>query len=246
MADAAFITGGSKRLGAAIAERLAAAGYDLVLQTRDRRSVAQSWLDRLTAGGRAVALVELDLEATDRLPEAMDGVFSRHGNINLIVNNASRFQPDDFATVTEAGLLAHFRVNAFAPLAILQSFARLIGRGAVVNILDAKLAWPNADFLSYTLAKFALANLTDLAARHYAPAIRVNGVAPGLTLISPFQDEARFAREKAKLPLGGTVGPADIAEAVAYLAAARHVTGEIIHVDDGERHMARQKDPSRA
>lgn len=244
MAEAAFITGGTKRLGAAIAERLAAAGYDLVLQTRDRESVDRSWLDRLAGGGRAVALVELDLAAAERLPERMDGVFSRHGNISLIVNNASRFIPDDFATVTEDSLLAHFQVNAFAPLAILQSFARLVGRGAVVNILDAKLAWPNADFLSYTLAKFALSNITDLAARHYAPAIRVNGVAPGLTLISPFQDADRFARERAKLPLGGTVGPADIAEAVAYLAAARHVTGEVIHVDDGERHLARQKDPS--
>lgn len=244
MTARALITGGTKRIGAAIAERLAAAGFGLVLQTRDAASADTAFVDRLRQRSINVDLATLDLDDGAGLPASLDDLFARHPGIELVVNNASRFEPDDFASVSEASFLAHMRVNALAPLLIMQAFARAVGRGAVINVLDAKLAWPHPDFLSYTLGKSALATITDLAARHYAPAIRVNGVAPGLTLISPFQDAARFEAEKEKLPLGPSLGPEDIADAVVFLARARHVTGQVIAVDGGERYLARQKDPS--
>jgi NAD(P)-dependent dehydrogenase (short-subunit alcohol dehydrogenase family) len=244
MTGTALITGGTKRIGAAIAERLGDAGFSLLLQTRDATQVDPAFIAGLRQRNINVDLVTLDLDDGARLAASLEELFARHGDISLIVNNASRFEPDDFASVSEASFLAHMRVNALAPLLILQAFARAVGRGCVVNVLDAKLAWPHPDFLSYTLGKSALATITDLAARHYAPHIRVNGVAPGLTLISPFQDPARFAAEKGKLPLGATLGPEDIADAVAFLAQARHITGQVIAVDGGERYLARQKDPS--
>ncbi|MFA5122114.1 SDR family oxidoreductase [Zavarzinia sp.] len=241
MGRTAFVTGGTKRIGAAIAARLAADGYALVLQTRDPAAVDPAVLAGL---GPAVEVVGLDLDDSAALPAALDALFTRRPDIGLVVNNASRFEPDDFASLTPASFNAHMAVNALAPLLVLQAFARHVARGAVVNVLDAKLAWPHPDFLSYTLGKAALAAVTDLGARHFAPRIRVNGVAPGLTLISPFQDQERFAREKDKLPLGPGLGPADIADAVAFLAAATHVTGQVIAVDGGERFLARQRDPS--
>lgn len=239
MGVAALITGGTKRIGAAIAARLAADGYDLVLQTRDPASA------EVPEGlaGRA-ELVALDLDDGAGLPAAADALFARRPDIGLVVNNASRFEPDDFRSLDAASFSRHMAVNALAPLLLIQAFDRVIGEGAVVNVLDAKLAWPHPDFLSYTLGKAALATITDLAARYFAPRIRVNGVAPGLTLISPFQDEGRFQAEKGKLPLGPGLGPGDIADAVAFLARAPQVTGQVIAVDGGERYLARQRDPS--
>jgi NAD(P)-dependent dehydrogenase (short-subunit alcohol dehydrogenase family) len=244
MAGTAFITGGTRRIGGAIAAGLAAAGYDLVLQTRDVATVEPAAIERLTGLGARVELVPLDLEAADDLVPALDSLFQRRRDITLVVNNASRFEPDDFASLTAESFNRHMAVNALAPLLLIQALDRNIGQGAVVNVLDAKLAWPHPDFLSYTLGKAALSTITDLAARYYAPRIRVNGVAPGLTLISPFQDEGRFAAEKGKLPLGPGLGPEDIAEAVVFLARAHHVTGQVIAVDGGERYLARDKDPS--
>lgn len=239
MGRAALITGGSKRIGAAIAARLAEDGWDLVLQTRDP---AQA---EVPAGleGRA-ELAALDLDDGAGLPAAAAALFARRPDIRLVVNNASRFEPDDFRSLDARSFERHMAVNALAPLLLIQALDRAVGAGAVVNILDAKLAWPHPDFLSYTLGKACLATITDLAARFYAPRIRVNGVAPGLTLISPFQDEARFTAEKGKLPLGPGLGPRDIADAVAYLASAPQVTGQVIAVDGGERYLARQEDPS--
>lgn len=244
MAGTAFITGGTRRIGGAMAARLASAGYNLVLQTRDVRTVDPAFTARLEALGVRVELVALDLDAAESLVPALDALFQRRSDITLVVNNASRFEPDDFASLTPASFNRHMAVNALAPLLLIQALDRNLGRGAVVNVLDAKLAWPHPDFLSYTLGKAALSTITDLAARYYAPRIRVNGVAPGLTLISPFQDESRFAAEKGKLPLGPGLGPDDIADAVVFLAGARHVTGQVIAVDGGERYLARDKDPS--
>ncbi|TDP44411.1 SDR family oxidoreductase [Zavarzinia compransoris] len=244
MAGTAFITGGTRRIGGAIAAGLAAAGYDLVLQTRDTATVDPAVVARLAALGARVELVALDLDRPEALAAAADALFRRRPDIDLVVNNASRFEPDDFASLTPAGFNRHMTVNALAPLLLIQALDRTLGRGAVVNVLDAKLAWPHPDFLSYTLGKAALATVTDLAARYYAPRIRVNGVAPGLTLISPFQDADRFAAEKGKLPLGPGLGPEDIAGAVVFLAGARQVTGQVIAVDGGERYLARDRDPS--
>lgn len=242
----ALITGGTRRIGGAIAHALAVAGYDLVLQTRDPATVDADFLAALGAAGAAVDLVSLDLEDTAGLAPRLDALFERRPDIDLVVNNASRFEPDDFTTLTPDSFNRHMAVNALAPLMLIQALDRARDglAGAVVNVLDAKLAWPHPDFLSYTLGKAALASITDLAARFYAPRIRVNGVAPGLTLISPFQDEARFAAEKGKLPLGPGLGPSDIAAAVVFLAGAPQVTGQVIAVDGGERYLARQNDPS--
>ncbi|MCF4165732.1 SDR family oxidoreductase [Zavarzinia compransoris] len=245
-AGTALITGGTRRIGGAIARALAAAGYDLVLQTRDPATVDPGFLADLGAAGAAVDLVTLDLGDAAALAARIDDLFARRPDIGLVVNNASRFEPDDFASLTPGSFNRHMAVNALAPLMLIQALDRARGAdgGAVVNVLDAKLAWPHPDFLSYTLGKATLATITDLAARHYAPRIRVNGVAPGLTLISPFQDEARFAAEKGKLPLGPGLGPGDIADAVVFLAGAAQVTGQVIAVDGGERYLARQHDPS--
>jgi NAD(P)-dependent dehydrogenase (short-subunit alcohol dehydrogenase family) len=112
-----------------------------------------------------------------------------------------------------------------------------------VNLLDAKLAAPNPDFLSYTLSKQALAGLTELAARALAPrGIRVNGIAPALMLRSTGQSEENFEAMHAKNPLGRGVEAADVIGALRYLVGARCVTGEVIVIDSGQRFLGLGRD----
>jgi NAD(P)-dependent dehydrogenase (short-subunit alcohol dehydrogenase family) len=137
-------------------------------------------------------------------------------------------------------------VNVQAPLLLARRFAREHANGEdglIVNLLDSKLAAPNPDYLSYTLSKYALAGLTELAARALASRrIRVNGVAPALMLRSSGQSEENFKAMHGDNPLRRGVEPADIVEAIRYLIGARCVTGELLVIDSGQRFRALDRD----
>jgi NAD(P)-dependent dehydrogenase (short-subunit alcohol dehydrogenase family) len=117
-----------------------------------------------------------------------------------------------------------------------------LGEGAVVNLLDQKLANPNPDFFSYSLSKYALAGATEMLAQALAPRVRVNAVAPGITLPSGDQSEAAFARVAADNLLRRPVGADAVADAVVYLLGARSVTGQTLYVDCGQRFLRRDGD----
>jgi NAD(P)-dependent dehydrogenase (short-subunit alcohol dehydrogenase family) len=135
------------------------------------------------------------------------------------------------------------RINVAAPVLLAQALHAALpsdARGVVINLLDQKLANPNPDFLSYTLSKAALQEATTLLAMALAPAVRVVGVAPGLTLVSGAQTDEGFRRAHARTPLGRSSTPDDIAQAVVYLAKATAVTGATLLVDGGQ-HLARSE-----
>jgi NAD(P)-dependent dehydrogenase (short-subunit alcohol dehydrogenase family) len=115
-------------------------------------------------------------------------------------------------------------------------------RGVVINLLDQKLDNLNPDFLSYTLSKAALSTATMQLAQALAPALRVVGVAPGITMVSGDQSTGGFARAHQMTPLGQSSTPEDIAEAVCYLATARAVTGTTLFVDGGQHLMPLSRD----
>ena len=165
--------------------------------------------------------------------------------MRLLVNNAARFAPDGLGAFEPAELDAHIAVNLRAPILLTQALAARHGGGdaLIVNLLDAKLAAPNPDFLSYTLSKQALAGFTELAARALAgQGIRVNGIAPALMLRSPGQDEANFAATHAFNPLGRGVEPADVVAALRYLIDAPAVTGQVVTIDGGQRFLGLPRD----
>ena len=117
------------------------------------------------------------------------------------------------------------------------------GDALIVNLLDAKLAAPNPDFLSYTLSKQALAGFTELAARALASrSIRVNGIAPSLMMQSPGQSEANFDAMHSANPLGRGIVAADVMAAIDYLLASPAVTGQILTIDGGQRFWGLQRD----
>jgi NAD(P)-dependent dehydrogenase (short-subunit alcohol dehydrogenase family) len=157
-----------------------------------------------------------------------------------LVNNASLFQDDRIATLTEAGLAAHMAANLTAPLLLAQAFAAALPaaqRGLIVNMIDQRVWRPNPQFFSYSLSKAGLWWATQTLAQALAPRIRVNGIGPGPTLASVHQTPDDFAAEAAAVPLARAASPQDITAALRYLIEASSVTGQMIAVDGGQ-HLA--------
>lgn len=238
MADArplALVTGGWRRIGAAIARALAAAGWDLALHAHSANtfdSALEAELEALGAVVHPLAADLADVEAVTRVPGEAAALAGRAPT--LLVNCAALFREDTIMTVSAAALDAHLAVNLAAPVLLTRALAELGGReAAVVHILDQRVLNPVPDQLSYTLSKQALHAAVRTLARSLAPRIRVNAVAPGLTLPTPDYSEAQWARLTAMMPLERLADPAEIAEAVVFLAKARAITGQTIFVDGG-------------
>ncbi len=241
-----LVTGGTKRLGLAIALGLGAAGFDLILHSRIEDEAASDAIHAVRATGAQVDLVLADLEDHRAVIKLASDVSARHPHLAGLVNNASVFEADALGQLTADTFVRHQQVNVLAPLLLIQGLQGVLSaaNGAVVNILDHNIENPNIDFLSYKLSQFSLAGAGRILSRQLAPGIRVNGVAPGLTLPSPFQDQAAFDRIHDAVPLGRGSQPDDIAAAVVYLMTAPAVTGQILFVDGGERFLARLRDVS--
>ena len=238
--ERALVTGAARRIGRAIAARLAASGYAVVLHA-SQRSLAEAEVaaaEIVAAGGVAEA-IEADLAN----PAAAGGLVRRAsagGPLTLLVNNASLFEADA-ASAFDARLFdQHMAVNLRAPLQLASDFAAQLpeGReGLIVNLLDQRVWRLNPHFFTYTLAKSALWTATQTMAQAFAPRIRVNGVGPGPTLANHMQKDGAFSREAAAIPLQRAIDPQEIAAAVLFLLEARSVTGQMIAVDGGQ-HLA--------
>ena len=240
MPGTVLVTGGAKRLGAAIARAVAAAGARVVIHYGRSAAEAEALAAELDG-----ATVQGDLADT----AGAAALFARAraaagGPIAGLVNSASMFEydrPEGIDPVLAARLHA---VNAVTPALLAAALAAQddVDDGAVVNLLDQKLANPNPDFFSYSLSKYALAGATEMLAQALAPRVRVNAVAPGITLPSGDQSEADFAAVARDNLLRRPVGAANVAEAVVYLLGARSVTGQTLYVDAGQRFVKRDGD----
>jgi NAD(P)-dependent dehydrogenase (short-subunit alcohol dehydrogenase family) len=231
-----LVTGGARRLGAVIARAVAAAGHLPVIHYRSSRDEAVALAAAL--GGVAVPG---DLADSADVPalfaRACDG-----GALDGLVNSASLFEYDA-PVAPDAALAARLHaVNVVAPSLLAAALAGQGREGAVVNLLDQKLANPNPDFYGYTLTKAALAQATVLMAQAFAPRVRVNAVSPGLTLPSGDQSAAEFAAVSRANLLRRPVGAEAVAEAVVWLLEARSVTGQNLFVDCGQRFCASDRD----
>jgi NAD(P)-dependent dehydrogenase (short-subunit alcohol dehydrogenase family) len=230
----AIVTGGAKRVGAAIVRGLLADGWRVVAHVHSAD-------DAVPEG--AVAAVA-DLGEAD-CAERIFAVAAALGPVRLLVNNAARFALDGFGGASADEFDAHMAVNARAPMLLIDEMTRRHegGDGLVVNITDAKLAAPNPDYLSYTLSKYALDGLTRLAARALAAqGIRVMAIAPALMLPSGGQGEAEFVAVHALNPLGRGVEVDDLVRAILFLVGQPAMTGETLLIDGGQQQMALPRD----
>lgn len=234
----ALVTGAARRVGAAIARRLHAAGYDIALHHRASAAEAAALASELNAARPdSVLLLQGEL-ADDAVPARLvaDGL-ARFGRLDALVNNASAFYPTPVGEATPAQFDELFAANARAPFFLAQAAAPALraAGGAIVNLADIYGERPLPAHTLYCMAKAALLMLTRSLARELGPEVRVNAVAPGAVL---WPDGGKAEKEKAAMlaatALGRAGDPADVAEAVRWLLQdARYTTGEVIRVDGG-------------
>jgi NAD(P)-dependent dehydrogenase (short-subunit alcohol dehydrogenase family) len=236
----AIVTGGAKRIGAALCRALAEDGWHLLIHCR--RSAVEAEALALELGNASVVQAELaSPNAADRVMAALDGL----PPARLLVNNASRFVFDTADDFTVERWDENMAINLRAPAMLSQAFAARIaaGGGLIVNLLDAKLASLNPDFFTYTLSKIGLAGLTELAARAWAArGIRVCGIAPAVTLLSGAQSQGNFDSVHGLNALGRGVCVEDIVAALRFVIATPTLTGQTITLDGGQNFLGLPRD----
>jgi pteridine reductase len=237
---AILVTGGARRIGAAITRALHAANANVVIHCNRSRDEA----DRLAAelnGQRAksAAVLQGDLLASNALKGLVDQAASMFHRLDGLVNNASNFYATPIGTINEDHWLDLMGTNLLAPLFLSQAAAPYLAKthGAIVNIVDIHAERPLKDYVVYNIAKAGLAGLTRSLAVELGPNVRVNGVSPGAILWPdsgndyPPEEQLRIVDQTPMKRIGG---PQDIAGAVKYLLLdAPYVTGQILNVDGG-------------
>ncbi len=229
----ALVTGAGRRIGAAIARALAAAGYRLVLHCNASRAEAEALAAELGGSERACVL-QGDFTDSGFLSSAVSQAAAFFGRLDLLVNNASRYTRLPLDGTPPEEFQRQFLLNCFVPIELMRQFAALGTPGCIVNLLDGRISKCDTAAAAYHLSKQTLAEATRMAALAYAPQrLRVNGVAPGLVRPAEGVPLSRMGRLLSSVPLGRRTSEEQVASAVRFLAENDAVTGEILYVDGG-------------
>lgn len=228
-----LITGAAKRVGAEIARTFAAAGAKVIIHCNTSRTEAEQLAEELGGEAAGHSVVCCDLSNPENIP-ALFSELPR--DLSILVNNASVFNRQDIEHETLSCAREQFDLNFWSPVEMIRHFYRhsTPSELAAVNLLDQAIIRTAHDSFSYSLSKKALAEATRTAALHYAPRMRVNGLAPGPVFPPHGLEHLRMEKTLKTLPLGRPVNPHDLAEACVMLASNSSITGSILFVDCGQ------------
>lgn len=231
----ALITGGAVRVGRAIALHLADAGFDIALTYLSSGQAAKDLTREIESKSRRCVAIRADLCDPTAAAEAINAQFTAaFQRLDVLVNNASLYEPDDARDPSQARRL--WAIHVETPLLLCRNFSSMLqsAGGCVVNMVDLQAERPVPGYLAYCASKAGLWNLTLGLARELAPHVRVNGIAPGVVewpADLPAEKRAQYLR---RVPLGRAGTPEDVAEAVRFLCtSAGYVTGQILRLDGG-------------
>jgi NAD(P)-dependent dehydrogenase (short-subunit alcohol dehydrogenase family) len=231
----ALVTGGAKRLGRAIALRLAQEGADVAIHYGHSQAEAGTLAAEIEKLGRRSAVTSAGLRNVPEIQKMVTGVATHFGRLDILVNSAANFLQTKFLDTKEESWDASLDTNLKAPFFCAQAAAPYLqksGKGVIVNFADigGLLGWK--DFLPHSVSKAGVIMMTRILAKELAPDVRVNAIAPGTISMpgDPPEWEADFIR---RAPLQRSGRPDDIADAVMYLVTAEFVTGQTLVVDGG-------------
>lgn len=236
-ARVALITGGAKRVGRAIVEKLAADGFDIAFTYRSSREEAEQLVAQLTASATRAVAISVDLTdaltASEKITAAIRSTF---GRLDVLVNNASLYEPSDLQSTNLAQLRKFNAIHVETPLLLCQRLDELLraNNGHIINMVDllAERPWPK--YMAYCTTKAALWNLTLSLARELAPQVTVNGIAPGVVDWPDNFPQADRDDYLKRVPLARAGTPDDVAEVVRFLVTkGTYITGQIIRLDGG-------------
>ncbi len=233
------ITGGAVRLGRSIAISLAKAGADVCIHYRTSKDQAEETINQIEDLGCKAVAVQADL--TDSVSSSrmiIQEAIEYFGKVDILINNASVFEEEQFGEISEEHWDHHFSVNLKSAFFLSQELVQqqeFLKRGHIINIADWRGTRPRQDHLVYTMTKSALITMTKSLALELAPKIQVNAIAPGAILPPPGESKNYLDKIAGKIPLNRTGNPDEIANAVQYLLQSEFITGEILHVSGGQQ-----------
>lgn len=229
----ALVTGAGRRLGRATALALASQGVSVVVHYQSSESEAHGCARLIREKGVKAWTLRGDLSDPAASEALVGRAIEAAGPVDIVVNSASIFPRNTLADMTWADVAANMQVNAMAPFVIGRAMAAQGRNGAIVNLLDTRVVHYDRIHAAYHLSKRALLTLTRMMALEFAPAIRVNAVAPGLILPPPGEDESYLEKLSKSVPLQRVGSPDDVTEAILYLLRSDFVTGQVLFIDGG-------------
>ena len=232
----ALVTGAAKRIGRSTALALARNGADVVVHYNTSAAEAEALLGSIRGLGRRAWAIQADLAQPDEAEGLVAMAVEQAGPVDILVNNAAIFAESCLSDFRPEELLENVSINALAPLLAGRAFAAQGRGGAIVNLLDSRITDYDRTHAAYHLTKRMLLTLTRMMALEFAPAVRVNAVAPGAILPPPGREDDNMAAAAAGNLLGRCGTPEEVADAVLFLLTNEFVVGQVIYVDGG-RHM---------
>lgn len=221
-----LITGGARRIGAALAHGFSQAGYTIALHYRSSQEAAEALAKDLPQ----CTLYQADLTDHGAAQALIERVKADHPQLSMLINNASTFRRLPLPNTTDASLQEDIAINLLAPLHLMREFASKTVQGSIINMLDTAIHGHYPAYFGYLIAKKALAEATLMAAREYGPQIRINGICPGRVL--PTEGDSSHdpsPRSHLATPLVD-----DIVRAALMLAESTAYYGQLLTIDGGE------------
>ncbi len=230
----AFISGSSQRIGGYLSEFFAKSGYNIVIHYFNSKTEAIELADNLRNKYSVnTYTIGCDFKDEDAIEAMMNELQSNNINLDILINNASCFLRDSLEDSPKEIWNENFQVNVRAPFLLASYFVKQLAKNKqanIINVLDNKLARPYPAYISYTLAKYSLLQLTKLMAESYAPFVRVNAVAPGATIMGKNDTQESFARIVNKSLLKQQTSMQDIAKTIEMFLNVNSITGEIVYL----------------
>lgn len=236
MQQTALITGASKRVGKALVLYLAERGWNIALHYNTSAKPAEALVNELSEKfpGQQFRAFRANLASIDEVIALVPAVIGVFGPFQLLVNNASAFDPGYIQKTTPELFDIQMNVNLKAPFFLMRDFANYCKAGNIINFVDTRVTNNKSNFAAYSLSKKGLLEITKMAALEFAPAIRVNAIAPGVTLAPEDRDENYLLNLAQSIPMKRPGGIEPILKSFDYILENQHLTGQLLFADGGE------------
>jgi pteridine reductase len=232
----ALITGAAQRIGKSVAEHLAAKGWSLAIHCNRSEKNANALSNTLLQQfpEQSFNVFKADLSDNHEVESLISQVIGKMGKPELLINNASVFEPGNIAQTASLFFDHMFQINLKAPFLLSRDFANHCSKGMIINLVDTRITTNQSNFAAYTLTKKMLWELTKMAALEFGPEIRVNAIAPGLTLPPVGKEEEYLLNLAGKIPMKRPGGIKPLLQAMDYILKNEFLTGQLLFCDGGE------------
>lgn len=236
MHQLALITGAAMRLGESMARHLAAKGWNVAIHYNNSKDKATALAEelRIHFPNQQFEIFQADLSSSEETEALIPAIIEKMGLPGLLINNASVFEASSIRYTGSNLFDQQIHVNLRAPLILTRDFANLSRQGTIINLTDTRLTTNKSGHAAYTLAKKSLWELTKMSALELGPAIRVNAIAPGLTLPPAEKGDDYLWKLAGNIPMKKPGGVDPILKSLDFILDNNYLTGQLLFADGGE------------